>query len=334
MIFVMSCLIHSMPVSFAQNAHHAKIDELKILAKKLGWSQNVLVSRGDEIRAYDVLAIADSAFDRLESSSDKASVQWCVGHQWPLEKIFENHQAVFKKQGFNVTPIPGLGKGAFRAERRGYAAGENKAIHLKKSWDIIEILSREILVIFRDERTRFDADAGSIYEEMNNDPVLKKAFDLIAIPPQVRSVENTLPSLIEVTTILPGISDIGSEETWALEELELEDVENAGEILAVTFEYSQKNHKLRIVVRAFESSYDAESVFNIFKKVLKEEYQNKFIALGNDEFSVVENRYFLCRGVVLIEIQSDKHLIDATRNIIFFIKKKLNELYRQESIRT
>lgn len=187
------------------------VPHLRGLAAALGWSQDIFVgvkAPGEEIQIY---GIADISFQRLAYEKEKSYVQWLsASTPEPVRRAYEKHFKSYRRMGFAVAALQGLGIEAKRAYLVSYIEARPGAIALGRSQDALDILLQDGLITIRDDQMSEGADIQPIFRRVLDINARERFLSPFpAKPPALPALKDAFkawPEEISLADMLPDLS--------------------------------------------------------------------------------------------------------------------------------
>ncbi len=255
------------------------VSYLRDLAARLGWSQEVFASVKAPGEDYQIFGVADRAFYELNEGTEKGYVQWLLAlHPRPLEKVLQKHLKTYRRQGFKIVTVDGIGNKMYRAYLASYIVKEGKLV-LTHSQDAIEILFGPEMLTLKDERLKLDADAWAIFEEVfqvfSKEAFIRSLPQHIPEEPPVKAPFEKFAKEVSISDIFPlpvELSENVSE--WKITETFPK--ESRGELLVDGRTYQkepvklEKGSSVQVVLYAYPSVGQAERALHLYRKKLRD----------------------------------------------------------------
>ena len=292
------------------------ITNLRELAARLGWPQDIFIGLRTQDKDVKIFGIADIPISDLNKAPEKSYLQWVFGHRFPLEKILERHLKNYQRLGFQILPIEGLGEKAYRAYALSYVFKNPQHLELSYAQDAVEILSQKNLITLKDERLNLDADAWAIFEEVYR--IAAKERFIEPLPHEFLEgfdLKNTYPELprkINLPSLFPRKKDLPIDpQAWKISTVVPKD--KRGEIISLSRKYrfikgSTSMPEVVISLYAYSSSTRTDISFKRYLKKIKPHFliqydeENKSASLISEK-GLEKNRTIFAQNIFICDLE-------------------------------
>lgn len=298
------------------------ITNLRELAARLGWSQDIFIGLVTQDKDVKVFGIADIPFSDLSASLEKSYIQWVLGHRLPLEKILDRHLRNYRRLGFEIVPIEGVGDKAYRALLYSYILENSNTLQLTHSQEAIEILSYRSLLTLRDERLKLDADAWAIFEEvferMKKDPFIQPMPQVMPQKLDLEEKFQNFPRRVPLPRLFPTQEDFTQEtHDWRINPFTPKGKRD--QIVSLGRRYRETTgFQMGISLYAYASPVHAQRAFKRYMKKIKaplsiqyeEKNQSAFLV---SEKKLQEDRYIFFQDIFIFDLKISAKDVDRQK---------------------
>lgn len=289
------------------------ISSLRDIATRLGWSQEIFASVKGPHEDFQIFGVADTPFSDLNTASEKAYIQWLLAeHQWPLQNALKKHLKAYKRLGFEIVPLEGIGDEAYRAFLLSYVC-EGDQLVLSRSQDAVELLFKTEFLTLKDERQKPNADVWAIFEEVVHqslkDHFIQRLPKKIPAEPDVKGPYKKFSEKISVEDLLPEKKELaqnGSE--WK----STDDFSKTsrGEILVKgkTYQRIKKEKEksapsIQVMIYAYPSFAQAQSALRLYRKKLRDLFVNTPDKKGFRISKQEKTHFVFVQGIFMVDLE-------------------------------